>query len=160
MYNLKLEAAAVKSKLESINIPVASNCKFIVNSRAKRRWGRCIQNEDDFTIQVSSTLLDERNPKSALHSTIAHELLHTCPDCMNHGNLWQEYADKVTRILGITVKTKMSSAEKNVAYQELPKYLLKCKKCGHVFGRHRMCDSVKWPMFFHCNCGGELERIK
>ena len=35
--------------------------------------------------------------------TLAHEVLHTCPGCRNHGALWKEYAARMNGAYGYAI---------------------------------------------------------
>ena len=84
----------VISEAKALNIPVSDeiDSKVAVNSRAVRRFGCCIVKDNKFYIEISSKLLDA--PEQMRKQTLAHEILHTCPGCKNHGNRWKQYAQK------------------------------------------------------------------
>ena len=42
----------------------------------------------------------------AIINTIYHELLHTLPNCQNHGKVWKMYANQVNKLTGLNIKTK------------------------------------------------------
>ena len=73
-----------------LNIPVANTIHVKVNTRAKKRWGLCtLECEDEYTIEISDRLLADEISEEATFNTMIHELLHTCPNCMNHGKEWK-----------------------------------------------------------------------
>ena len=45
----------------------------------------------------------ENGTDKAIINTIYHELLHTLPECQNHGKYWRMYANKVNRLFGLNV---------------------------------------------------------
>lgn len=138
-----------------------------VNTRAKRRWGQTKSiGYNMYTIDISEILLDEKVPLEALQNTVIHEILHTCPNCMNHGQEWVKRADIVKRRLGYNIKRCSDPKEKGISENILneyrkPKYVVKCIDCGHEAQRNRMCDIIKHPANWQCGiCGGKFQRIK
>lgn len=140
-----------------------------INRRATSRWGNCrktIRNgKVVYSIQISHMLLDDGIPKESLYNTIIHEIIHTCPNCMNHGQEWKKRAEAMKKV-GYNIQRGESAEEKGVS-KEIerkyikPKYLLKCKGCGLEIGKQRMCEAVRFPQWYRCSkCGGDLERIK
>ena len=90
----------VIKEAKAVNIPIANRIsdKVIVNKRAAKRFGRCIKTGNDHVIELSAMLLDA--PELSCKQTIAHELIHTCPGCMNHGEKFRYYADIMNRKYG------------------------------------------------------------
>lgn len=57
-----------------------------LNSNNRKTLGRCTERNGRFTIQLNPNLLKfEEDGEKIIHETIAHELCHTLPGCMNHG---------------------------------------------------------------------------
>lgn len=113
MKNLQKYFNLCVSNLEAINIPVAKNISYKVNSRARSRWGQCKQQDGRYIIEISNLLLDGRCPEESLLNTIYHELLHTCEGCMNHGKTWKKYATKVLTSYGVNI-TRVSSVQEKL----------------------------------------------
>lgn len=90
-----------------INIPISKNIDLNVdiNKRAKTRFGACrkniIANQEHFQIEVGSALsiCDDIIVKEVL----AHEILHTCYNCQNHGPLWKKYAKAMNDKYGYNI---------------------------------------------------------
>ena len=150
--------------LDEINIPYSKVEQFTINTRA-RRWGLCSLRNGKYYIQINVTLLDERNGEDGLINTILHELLHTCPDCMDHGTQWKFWAEKVRKAYGYNIKRTSDDEEKEVTTGNLNyhkreyKYLVYCKKCGKLVGkRKRKCDVLdNIGRYRHGGgCGGNL----
>lgn len=124
-----------------LNIPVADfdSINVEVNSRAKKRWGLCSLNPDGtFTIQISNRLLGDEIKEEATFNTMIHELLHTCPDCMNHGPKWKKWADIINKNTVYNIKRTTSSAEKGIeAPVKTPKYTVTCTDCGREWFYNR-----------------------
>ena len=108
--DLRTEALAekVKRELKTLRIPVAEELgEITINSRTRKRLGACYRKrkpcgEWQYTIGVSKRALAFSD--EALCSILAHELLHTCPGCFDHGKKWKYYGRKVTSELGYTIQ--------------------------------------------------------
>ncbi len=137
---------------EKINGPV-------INRRARSRFGRCTKTKFGYVIEVSSRILvcEEKE----IETIMLHELLHTCPNCMNHGSLWKKYAEQVNRKYGYQI-TPRTSYEKlgieNPGSREPVKYTIVCVQCGQEIKRRRRCPLVDHIDRYKCGkCGGKLE---
>ena len=118
-------AAICKENLKALNIPIR---EAIVspNGRIRSKWGYCKRiSRESFRIEISKRLLEGDIPEKALLSVIYHELLHTCPGCMNHGKKWQEYGKVVKKSLGIKI-TQYGDADKMGVESH---YYIKCREC-------------------------------
>lgn len=152
--------AALAGELQALGIPLSKHIDphLVINTRAQRRLGCCVHREGRYTIQVSQSILDD---PQLLRTTLAHELLHTCPGCLDHGATWKTYAKTAGEALGLSI-TRTVALEENAQplRREEKKYFLRCEKCGAVIGRYRMCKLVKYPWRYRCAaCGGKLKRI-
>lgn len=165
MYNLYNEFEMCESALRRLRIPISDNIAVQPNSRAKSCWGRCSQktNADgvQYIISINTDLLDERNPLSALHTTICHELLHTCEGCMNHGELWLTYAEIVNDVLGLNIQRASTAEEKKMVVLTKAKhktgYAVICKDCGSKHIYYRAGKVVKNVNNYRCgSCHGNL----
>jgi predicted SprT family Zn-dependent metalloprotease len=161
MRDLDFYAKKCKNKLIAIDIPISNNIQFRVNTRAKARWGRCRRKDDGYIIEISVELLREDAYESGLENTILHELLHTCPNCLNHGSEWKRLAAKVNRVYGCNIKRTDSYQDKGLqepVRKEAPdKYLVVCQKCGASFGRKKKSSLITEPERFRCaRCGGKF----
>lgn len=133
---------------EENNIPIANSeeIEVEVNSRAKKRWGLCTKNPNrTFSIQISDRLLKDDVDEAATFNTIIHELLHTCPNCMNHGKQWKIWAEVINRNTKYTIKRTTSCAEKGIAPPppKPPKYVITCRKCRAKWFYNRAGAVVK-----------------
>ncbi len=146
--------------LRELGIPVsrAIRPEVAINSRARRRNGCCYHQADgSCRIEVSRRLLEE--PK-LLRQTLVHELLHTCPGCMNHGKRWKAYAERANAAMGLSVQRLAQPGEEAGPLRHDPvHYVLECQSCGQRFFRRRMSKLVKYPRRYRCQCGGKLKRI-
>lgn len=150
--------------LKALGIPVSSKIlpAVLINSRAKRRLGCCYAKAGIFEIEVSASLLEK---PEQLRATLAHELLHTCPGCRNHGERWKAYAQRVNKALGMDIRRLAPMEEVPGGEGEGPlrrdtvKYVLECRSCGAKIYRSRLSKAVKQPWRYRCKCGGRLKRI-
>lgn len=169
MKNLNHHVEICKGKLDRAGIRYGVILSVTPNSRAKKRWGSVRpskhpidQSRGGYEISINTRLLQDDVSDSALEETILHELIHTCPGCMNHGPNWQSVAAKVNRIYGYHISRTTSSKDKGIPDydHELEyryKYALVCKKCGNETRYNRMSKTVRDYKNYRCGaCGGEL----
>lgn len=158
MRDLNKIAAECMAELDKLQIPYREVEKFVVNTRAKSRWGRCqISSNGKFIISISDRLLMEDADIKGLKNTIIHELLHTCSGCMNHKTKWKFYADKVNREYGYNIKRTSTADEKGVKEvirRKKINHKYVCKKCGQIVIRER---DRGFENKYHCGiCGGNF----
>lgn len=96
--------AKVIAQARQAGIPVspAIDPKVRVNRRARTRFGCCIQKNGRFYIELASQLLSAR--EQAVCQVLAHEILHTCRGCANHGLRWKDYAQRMNELYGYGVE--------------------------------------------------------
>jgi len=99
--------------LEKIGIPYGNIVEFTVNTRAKRRWGQCVKKFDGYHINITTRLCDGEHDEG-LKNTIIHELLHTCPESMDHGKEWRRWSRIVNDRIGICIQPTNTSTEKGL----------------------------------------------
>lgn len=153
---------------DSLDIPYGNVDSFTVNYRAKSRWGQCRRKAYgrlySYSINISADLLKSEESHIGLVSTVVHELLHTCPNCMKHTGEWKMYADKVNAAYGykgISI-TRCKSAEElgvtkryTVASREY-KYGVACPVCGMTVKYMKRSKAVMHPEWFRCGrCNSE-----
>ena len=97
-----LLARAVE-QARALGIPVSARIspRVAVNRRAVTRFGCCIRRGGEYVIELSERLLEAE--ERACMQTLAHEVLHTCPGCRNHGALWKEYAARMNGAYGYAI---------------------------------------------------------
>lgn len=167
MRDLQLYAKQCQEYLDNIGIEYGNVIEFIVNNRAKKRWGQCRTVPGGFSININIALLDERNDEDGLVNTIIHELLHTCKGCLNHGEKWKTLANKVYREYGINIKRTSTASEKGVLDKTIPKPIHReikhkfvCQKCNMVITRIKESKFTKNYTEYTCGCcGGKFEKI-
>lgn len=137
-----------------------------VNGRLSRSLGRCRKSQGwrGYHIEISKQVV-EHCDRNFIVQTLLHEIIHTCEGCWNHGANFEAAG---ARIMAKYPEYKISQTNDPVMenkygedYLRSQKYLLKCEKCGMVYGKSRMSDFVRHPEFYtHKGCGGNFTRIK
>ena len=94
----------------------------------------------------------------ACMQTLAHEVLHTCPGCRNHGALWKEYAARMNGAYGYAISRTGTCEALGVGDVRPVRPRLLCNRCGRVFCRGRRSPLVDHPERYRCRCGGVLRR--
>lgn len=147
----------VIGEARALGIPVCANIEPEVrlNGRATGRFGCCIRKNGMFTIELSRRLLAAEEP--AVRQTLAHEVLHTCRGCANHGARWKGYAAKMNAAYGYEIARTDSCEKLGIPDTARVRYVLVCLKCGAVFKRSRRSPLVDHPERYRCRCGGRLE---
>ena len=131
------------SELRAVGIKPGNITSFIINKRARARWGQCKKNPDGtYEIQISEKLIkDDRISEKACKETILHEMIHSCDGCMKHTGRWKQYAELMNRVYGYNIKRVTKGSEKGVEdYKSSPlpiKYIFTCKGCGAQIYRKR-----------------------
>ena len=153
-----LLARAVE-QARALGIPVSARIspRVAVNRRAVTRFGCCIRRGGEYVIELSERLLEAE--ERACMQTLAHEVLHTCPGCRDHGRRWKEYAGRMNAAYGYHITRTSTNEELGLAEQRPPKYILRCTACGAQFKRLRASPLTRHPERYRCRCGGRLERI-
>lgn len=100
---------------QDINIPVPADiCEQVdINPRPKKRYGCCRLKAGAYHIEVSEFIL--RCDPDKIRGVLAHEVLHTCRGCYNHGNMWKKYAAMMNSVYGYNIKRTSSNEEMGMA---------------------------------------------
>lgn len=158
MNDLDALLARVIQQARALRIPISSQIDphVRVNRRAVTRFGCCIRQGDRYTIELSERLLaaEER----ACMQTLAHEVLHTCWGCRNHGARWKGYAAKMNAACGYQIARTGSCEELGIPEAKPVRYIVVCQSCGQEFRRAKASPLVQHPERYRCRCGGRLER--
>lgn len=151
---------------QEVKIPVPKNIErhITINPRPKKRYGCCKHIGGKTIMEISAFVLkaDEKKIKEVL----AHELLHTCKGCQDHGARWKSYADRMNRAYGYCIKRVSSMEEMGLAAIPLEgqsskvKYIIKCQQCGKEYPRQRFTCVMKKINAYRCQCGGKLTLLK
>lgn len=148
--------AQVISQARSAGIPVSRRIDphVEVNSRARTRFGCCRTQRGQHTIEVAAVLLNAEEP--AVRQVLAHEVLHTCPGCTNHGVKWQRWAALMSERFGYDIHRTDSHAALGIEDLRPVRYLVVCGKCGNSIPRMKLSPLVAHPERYRCKCGGSL----
>lgn len=149
----------VIDQARALGIPVSREIDghVRVNGRAVARFGCCKYEKGGQVIEVAGRVA--RGPERSCMETLAHEVLHTCPGCRNHGERWKDYARRMNQAYGYHITR--TSTDKELGVEERPcKYLLRCDRCGTEFKRFRASPLTRHPERYRCRCGGRLERAE
>ena len=153
----------VRRELISVGIPVSPNIKGLrINTRTKKRLGCCQKEKrqgqhEAYIIEISKNVLGCR--EEDIRMIMAHELIHTCPGCFDHGKKWKKYASVARERLGYLISRTVSPEDLAIAdiSREEPRYKITCPVCGQTFIRKRMCPLIRTPERYRCGrCGSSL----
>jgi predicted SprT family Zn-dependent metalloprotease len=159
-YNELLQEVIEQAR--KINIPVSIDVDptITINTRAKGRFGQCKKRNGKYLIEISQYLTQAED--KYIKETLAHEILHTCPDCMNHGREWKYYVSRMNYNYGYNISRTNSCANMGIVNPRIEnaKYIITCKTCGKKIYKQREAKVVKNIDRYHCKCGGRLEVCK
>lgn len=154
--NLDLLLAQVIAQARSLDIPVS--CRIdphvAVNTRARTRFGCCRSGPGGHSIEVSSLLLGAQ--EQAVCQVLAHEVLHTCPGCANHGAGWRHWAALMSRQFGYDIRRTDSHEALGIEDPRPVRYVVVCLQCGRRMERMKRSPLVDHPERYRCRCGGCL----
>ena len=165
MKNIIAAGQKVMDECKALNIPIGRIKQIKINTRASRRWGQCCREPDGYIIEIAAILLDDKTPDNGLYSTIAHELLHTCPGCMNHDTKWKAYATIMNDRYGYNIKRTDNAEDKGLPAgtkinpnkkEEPNRFEITCNRCGHKYYYKREGKVVQLmlakPTTHGCRC--------
>ena len=157
--------------LRKEGIPVSEHILgIVINPRIRSRFGSCRRVEErnkrgrviktaGYRIELSRHMMDCGDED--IKTILFHELLHTCPRCMNHGRTWKTYADHLNKKYGLNIKTTARYSDfgmEEPAGREEVKYRIVCQSCGQELARKRRCSLVENTDRYRCGkCGGMLK---
>ena len=156
------------TELKHINMDISDRITEVKsNGRLRTVLGKCKYNRrtGNYTIEINTCLLEDKAETQAAKETIIHELIHTCPNCMNHGYEWKRRGDRASRMLGYHVErlAKIDKLETQgvKVKQEEYKYACKCNKCGKIFSKRKRWSNTLENIenYTHGGCGGSLTVI-
>ena len=158
MNNFDALLALVAGQARAIDIPISDRlCPHVqVNRRALTRFGCCFRQGELFIIELTQGLLT--GTEEACRQVLAHELLHTCPGCRNHGPLWKSYAQRMNQAYGYRIDRTSTRQALGLSDECPTRYLVVCRQCGQEFRRVRASALVLHPERYRCRCGGKLVR--
>ncbi|MGI5888099.1 MAG: SprT-like domain-containing protein [Oscillospiraceae bacterium] len=142
---------------ENIGIPVSEHIsrRVRISGKATSGFGSCTKRKNGtYEIMLSSRVAEAG--EGAVRNVLAHEVLHTCPGCSNHGALWKRYAAMMKSAYGYDIRTRADPKELGVRTEY--RYSVVCLACGRRYERQKMCRLIRHPSMYRCVCGGRLRR--
>jgi len=164
---LEIYLQQVIQEAKALNLPVSKRIDPLIrlNRRAKSRFASCRTETNRpgavYTIEVGEALL--RSTGTTVKGILAHEVLHTCPGCRDHGSKWKAYAEKMNEAYGYTIKRTSTYEELGLEAPQKNReanYLLICRKCGRQIERQKKSRLVTHTGEYRCTCGGKLDCYK
>lgn len=153
-------------ELKQINMDISNRITEVkTNGRLRTVLGRCAYNyrTENYSIEINPCLLTDEAEAQAVKETLIHELIHTCPGCMNHGYEWKRRGDRVNRMLGYDVCRLRNISDLEAwgvkVKREEWKYALVCDNCGSQYRFKRWCKKLEYPSLYNCSCGGRLHAV-
>lgn len=141
---------------KAAGIPVSDRIlpNVVINKRRKTILGTCErQKSGEYKIVISSIAVEAGEKE--IRNVIAHEILHTCKGCGNHGALWKSYAERLGGIIGQEIKRTGKTENAEELRKKAP-YVLICERCGRQFHRFKRSKLVNYPEKYRCTCGGRI----
>lgn len=146
-------------ELDAIGIQYGKIASIKENSRLTKTWGNCRRisprntkwEDCSYEIKISSRLLNDSVDDNAVKNTIIHEILHTCENCLNHGNTWKIQAEKVNREYPqYNIKRTTSFSEKGISENDEYKYIIECSTCHRKWRYRKKTKVVNMHEFLKC----------
>lgn len=153
----------VINEAKALGIPVSRHISpsLFINNRTKSRFGGCKKVKGfvhySYQIEISKVLL--RAEAGTIKEIIAHEVLHTCPGCMNHGLAWKKHCNVMEHSLGYRLERTSSYDKLGLEDQRSPKryrFVVECDRCGQKMYRQRKSPLTEATNRYRCRCGGKL----
>ena len=94
--------------------------------------------------------------EQAIRQVLAHEVLHTCPGCADHGPRWQHWAALMNRIFGYDIRRTHTPQALGLEDTRPVRWLVVCQSCGRSIPRMKRSPLVEHPERYRCKCGGTL----
>lgn len=148
--------AQVMGEARAIGIPISQRIfpRVKLNSRAVARFGCCTWRGEEYFVELSARLLPAG--EGPVRETLAHEVLHTCRGCKDHGGRWKSYAQRMNAAYGYSITRTGTWEGMGLAEQKPVNHLLVCERCGRELPRARASNLVRHPERYRCRCGGRL----
>lgn len=119
----------------------------VISNRMTKTLGYCKRiklKPLTFQITISANHLLWSNPQE-VHDTIMHEVLHSMPDCMNHGPKWQMYGKLVQKFEPkYTIERLSTDPTYRQFLQNSAKYSISCKSCGWKVSYQKRTKSIAY----------------
>ncbi|MBD5133127.1 MAG: SprT family zinc-dependent metalloprotease [Clostridiales bacterium] len=145
------------AQARAVKIPVSSSIapRVRLNRRARTRFGCCVRRDGKYAIELSARLA-EQGSEDAILRVLAHEVLHTCYGCSNHGKRWKGYAQRMNDAYGYQIKRTDDYSGLGIEDDRPVRYWVVCAQCGRRIPRMKRSPLVDHPGRYRCACGGAL----
>lgn len=149
--------ALATAQAREIKIPVSDRIdpQVKLNRRARTRFGCCVRRNGAYTIELSAQLAREGSENAVLQ-VLAHEVLHTCYGCSNHGPRWKGYAQRMNTAYGYHISRTGNYDALGIEDDRPVRYYVVCEACGRRIPRMKRSPLVDHPERYRCKCGGGL----
>lgn len=144
--DLQIVMKEVYKEIKDVGIP----CKEIEGvkwTNARKKWGACWNKGGKYNITISDMLKQNGIKEEAVKSVIAHEIIHTCEGCWNHGKQFRKYCEIVQKKYGYNpIGTRpdgghkpedLDIKEEMVFGDQMFKYIIQCVDCGKKWKYNR-----------------------
>lgn len=116
-------------------VPYSKISPHVGFTRGTKNWGRCSikAHTGNINILVGRKFLSGYLSHESLRSTLIHEIIHTLPDCQNHGPDFQYWARLLSREMNTDIGTYANNEESVQGTRgcfEESKNVLVCVDCG------------------------------
>ena len=129
MHDLDKIAQECIREVKAAQIPAQDDRIVLITAKKMKDWGVCVATPRRFEIHINLRMLSDQCPVKSLKETVIHELIHTCPDAYDHGELFRHYARIMDERYGYEVLSE--SDEDAVFHPDMPVLRrLVCPKCG------------------------------
>lgn len=176
---LKEAFISCKQEIEAVGLNLGTITELKINTRATSRFGRSYFNSlGECRIEISALLLYPDIPDSMLKQFLIHEMLHTCPGCMEHGAIWNKNAELLNTTYGYTLQRVVPEETAKFVLSHAPgnentadadalsaptgliRHKLICPNCNYTIIRQRNSSLVQHPEEFLCpNCNTPLKKV-
>ena len=145
------------AQARAVKIPVSREIdpRVRLNRRARTRFGCCVRKDGRYTIELSARLA-EQGAEDAVLQVLAHEVLHTCYGCSNHGARWKGYAKRMNDAYGYHIRRTDNYEGLGIEDDRPVRWWVVCGKCGRRIPRMKRSPLVDHPERYRCTCGGIL----
>lgn len=154
MYDIDSLLQNVIEQAKVIGVPVAQTISRSVNiTNGLLGEGSCERDTVSGWYRIS---INRKFIKSAnqICNILAHEIIHTCPNCKHHNDTFRKYAKEMYDTYGYTMERckeeKSSSGDM---------HYIKCKRCGYITVDNGNIRDIANSECHYCKCIGTLYRV-
>lgn len=146
-----------KEMMAEVGLELPHNITYKVNARLKSTLGRCriIRGSNAYIIEIAEFLLKgnlQDNNDMATISTILHEMCHTLPNSVGHGDVWKADVGKLNRKFGLDISrtSKVSQSCEKFQYAGRETVRVACENGCFEYVTLKSSKISKDPSNFRC----------